>query len=72
MSYEVEKDFITKAGFRAAICWVHDSHYCGYVGIPKEHILHSEGYAAERPVTIPEDESIGDRGGNPGFPSSNE
>jgi len=67
MGYQVEKDFVTKAGFRAVICFVHNSHYCGYVGIPKEHILHSKSYSEERPVRLPANEPIGDRGIMPIF-----
>lgn len=43
--YSTVKDWITKAGYRAIITFVHGSHHCGYVEIPKKHPLHGIGYS---------------------------
>lgn len=43
--YEVENLWITKAGYPAVAILVPGMHRCGYVGIPKEHILHGIGYS---------------------------
>lgn len=34
---EIKKDWITEYGYRALILFINDSHYCGYVIVPKEH-----------------------------------
>lgn len=39
--YEVEKDWITESGLRAVCIMANDGdHRCGYVGIPKDHVLY--------------------------------
>lgn len=46
----IERDWITEAGLRA-ICYVSvrrdgkRSHRCGYVAVPKGHVLHGCGYS---------------------------
>ena len=39
MNYKIKKDWMTKAGLRAVVTLVHPTypHFCGYVGLPKEH-----------------------------------
>lgn len=56
MAYVVEKDWITEAGLRAVIIVIAQhrhpslrSHRCGYVGIPKEHVLHGVDYGEQAP-----------------------
>ena len=49
----LEKDWITKSGLRAVCLFVHDSHRCGYVCVPKEHPLYGVAYSSHS-------ESIGD------------
>jgi len=64
MSYDVEKDWTTSAGFRAVVIQLHGRHRCGYVGIPSEHPLYgvgcSEVSSCLRPLA--DDEPIGKRG----------
>lgn len=47
--YQIEKEWITEAGFKAAILKLNDSvfrigHRCGYVGIPSTHEDHNKSY----------------------------
>ncbi|CAB3952786.1 hypothetical protein [Achromobacter piechaudii] len=63
MAYDVEKDWITAAGFRAVVIMIKDSHRCGYVGVSPDHPLFDAEYskpcaALTRPA---DDESIGKR-----------
>lgn len=63
MGYDVEKDWITEAGFRAVVIMIKDSHRCGYVGVPAGHPLFGAEYskpcaALSRPA---DDETIGKR-----------
>lgn len=58
MAYKVERDWITEAGLRAVIVVIAQyrhptlrSHRCGYVGIPKEHVLHGVAYSEQAPCT---------------------
>ena len=37
MSYEVEKDWTTTSGLRAAVIMTDLGHRCGYVGVPASH-----------------------------------
>lgn len=67
MGYVIEKDWMTKAGYRAVVIMSTDrteNHRCGYVGVSKDHPLFGLGYsdksAALRPAN--DDEEIGDRG----------
>lgn len=46
MNYKVEKDFIVE-GFRCVIIGNYMGHRCGYVEIPKGHILYEKHYADE-------------------------
>ncbi len=54
MGNRIEKDWITKAGLRAVVLVVQfeagfDRHRCGYVGVPKGHILFGKGYSEDVP-----------------------
>lgn len=64
MTFQVEKDWTTAAGFRAVVIMGDMGHRCGYVGIPVGHPLHGIGYSTEteRLAELPEGESIGKRG----------
>jgi hypothetical protein len=64
MSYDIEKDWTTKAGLRAVVIMTDLGHRCGYVGIPKEHPLYGVSYNEQTPVLQPlNDETvIGKRG----------
>ena len=42
--FTVEKDWVTESGFRAVCIAIPDMHRCGYVGLPKEHVLHGIDY----------------------------
>lgn len=35
--FKIEKEWVTKAGLKAKVLWVNNSHRCGYVAIPKEN-----------------------------------
>lgn len=57
------KDWVTSAGYRAAITFVNESHHCGYVAIPSTHPLFQIGYSATVPgLVLPKNEPIGKRG----------
>lgn len=45
MSFEIEKNWIADAGYRAVAARIRNSHLCGYVGIPKEHPLYEMPYS---------------------------
>lgn len=47
---EFKKDWITKAGLRAVVLYVNDSHHCGYVALPKDHPLHGVPYSQKHPA----------------------
>lgn len=64
MEFEVERDWVTAAGFRAvAIFNHHFGHRCGYVGVPNGHPLHGADYAEPTDALLPpgEGEQIGKR-----------
>lgn len=44
MSMEIEKDWTTKAGLRAICVLNRGTHRCGYVCVPKDHILNGIRY----------------------------
>jgi len=63
MSRITEKDWTTRAGLRAVVLWVHDSHRCGYVGVPASHPLHGIDYSKASPhLEIADDTEVGKRG----------
>ncbi len=64
MSFTVEKDWITRAGFRAVVTMGNLGHRCGYVGVPDSHLLYGVGYGQDTHALkpLPDDEKIGDRG----------
>lgn len=64
MSYQVERDWTTQAGFRAVVTMGDMGHRCGYVGLPKEHPLYGTQYGDPSPaLTAPSnDEPVGKRG----------
>lgn len=61
--FTVEKDWITKAGFRAVVILGKRGSRCGYVGLPKEHRLYGASYSEPHPaLSFPSDEPVGKRG----------
>ena len=59
------KDWVTKAGLRAIVLFVHGSHHCGYVGVTKGHPLYGVPYSEPHPSLRREaiaDKQIGKRG----------
>jgi hypothetical protein len=58
MSYDIEKDWITEAGLRAAIIICKSgerkTHRCGYVAVTKEHPLFKVGYHEQAPCLTKE------------------
>lgn len=51
--FNIEKDWITEAGLRAVVIQGNETyfqHRCGYVGVPKEHPLHSVEYNQPAPA----------------------
>ena len=50
MSFTVEKDWTTDAGFRAVVLMTSRGHRCGYVGVPQGHPLYGVAYGAPTPV----------------------
>ena len=64
MSFDIEKDWTTAAGFRAVVIRRHNRNRCGYVGVPPEHPLHGVAYYEASPCLRPltDDEPIGKRG----------
>lgn len=62
--YEVEKDWVTAAGFRAVVTMGDMGFRCGYVGVPEHHPLHGIKYmdptlSLQKPD---DDEPVGKRG----------
>ena len=53
MSYHILKDWKTKAGFRAVVVKTPMGHNCGYVGIPKSHVLYGKNYNEHIPALKP-------------------
>lgn len=73
MGFIVQKDWTTKAGFRAVIVLPDIGHHCGYVGIPPSHPLHGKNYGDVCDCLVfPSDESMGKRGVIPIFCSNGE
>lgn len=62
MSHELKKDWITDAGYRAVILFVHDSNHCGYVAIPPGHPLYGKDYSDPSGFGLSEGTEIGKRG----------
>lgn len=46
MSHIAEKEWTTENGFPASVLVVHDSHRCGYIGVPKGHPLFGVEYGS--------------------------
>ena len=62
MSYIVEKDWLTSAGFRAVVTMGSMGHRCGYVGVNKDHPLYEKDYNDSLDcINIDESEEIGKR-----------
>lgn len=61
---QIEKDWVTKAGFRAVVLMGGMGHRCGYVGVPKGHLLYGTKYNDDTHAlkALPDGETIGDRG----------
>lgn len=73
MSFKVERDWTTHAGFRAVVIMGGMGHRCGYVGVPSGHPLHGVSYSAHcDALTFPATESLGKRGIIPVFCSDGE
>jgi hypothetical protein len=49
VGYQVEKDWVTKAGFRAVAVRANSGHLCGYVGLPSGHLLYGKDYTEDQP-----------------------
>jgi hypothetical protein len=64
MTFEVEKEWITTAGFRAVVTMGFMGFRCGYVGIPVGHPLYGIDYGTESDALaeLPEGEPLGKRG----------
>lgn len=61
--YKVEKDWTTRAGFRAVVVMGSLGYRCGYVGLPADHPLHGAEYNEPHPsLTYPAGEACGKRG----------
>ena len=43
--HTIEKDWFTKAGLRAVVLFVNNSHRCGYVMLPHNHFLNGVDYS---------------------------
>lgn len=53
MAYIVEQDFISKEGLRCVGIAITDmGHRCGYVGVPKGHVLYGVGCSDTLPVAV--------------------
>lgn len=71
--YQVERDWVTASGLRAVVIMGTAGHRCGYVGVPKGHVLHGAAYSEPHPsLTFPADEEVGNRGIIPLICSSGE
>lgn len=62
--YQVEKDWVTKSGFRAVVIMGTLGCRCGYVGVPVGHPLHGISYRQETDclAKLLDDEPVGKRG----------
>lgn len=75
--HDVERDWMTEAGYRAVCLMVRGSHRCGYVGVPKGHPLYGVSYGEPTEVLRPAmqrtmEGQIGKRGIVPVFCASGE
>ncbi len=52
MSFDVEKQWKTQAGYDAVCILIHGMHRCGYVGISKEHPLYSKDFTDHCSVLV--------------------
>lgn len=61
---DVEKDWITGAGFRAVVLMTSMGYRCGYVGVEQSHPLYGVSYSetSDALLPLPEDEPVGGRG----------
>lgn len=61
---QIEKDWVTKAGLRAVVLMGGMGHRCGYVGVPKGHLLYGTKYNDDTHALkdLADGETIGDRG----------
>lgn len=75
MAYTVEQDFISEEGLRCiGIAITDQGHRCGYVGVPKGHVLYGIEYSENLPDAVSfvteeilHDATIGSRGAMPVF-----
>lgn len=68
MNYHIEKEWITESGFRAAIAMQELGHRCGYVAVPKNHVLYgAKHHEQHESLIFPQNETIGKRGVIPFF-----
>jgi hypothetical protein len=44
MAHLIEREWMTKAGLKAVVLYVNDSHNCGYIVLGKEHQYFGKGY----------------------------
>jgi hypothetical protein len=57
----IEKEWITKVGYKAVVLFVRNSHRCGYVGIPETHQFYFKKYSDKVLIKLPDDTLIGKR-----------
>jgi hypothetical protein len=74
MSHVLESDFISKEGYRCIVLGVSHGHRCGYVAVPRGHVLYGIEYSEELPEHVAtltqellRDTEIGHRGVMPIF-----
>lgn len=73
MAYIVEKDWITKAGYRAVVTISLNNdgtkrHRCGYVGVTKEHPAYQKDYSEQLDSIIDCHGGLTYSGGNDKYP----
>ena len=61
MKSTLVKAWITQAGLEARVILIHGTHHCGYVGVPKGHVLFGLDYDAPANRSLPLDTPIGGR-----------
>ena len=52
MSHKIEKEWVTESGLKAAVLFVHESHYCGYVILDKDHPWYEDSYDAHYDLDV--------------------
>jgi len=52
MAHKIVKEWKTKAGPKAYVLLVHNTHYCGYVGIDKNHPWFEDNYNKHDDINV--------------------